>query len=139
MERNRNIEMERSVHKKGPRKLFQTLLLLYLLIFTVSQLYSPTGASFNDVTKIEGTILVDENFLNIGNVDAENVHKEDEDEQKEMSMDNEPTEIVDVEEVDIVDKLIEEHITEAAENQPDANQTERSESGDEIEDDVELD
>ena len=152
---------ERSVRKKRSRKLFQMLLLLYLFIFTVSQLHSPTGASFNDVTNIEVTLMADNYFQNAGNPGVENVDEKEEVKQKETNMGNEPAGIVDAEQVDPVDEMIEEQSNvakeeqsnnestifdhqdnvekEVSKDQPAANQTDRSESDNENEDDVKLD
>ncbi len=152
---------ERSVRKKRSRKLFQMLLLLYLFIFTVSQLHSPTGASFNDVTNIEVTLMADNYFQNVGNSGVENVDEKEEVKQKETNMGNEPAGIVDAEQVDPVDEMIEEQSNvakeeqsnnestifdhqdnvekEVSKDQPAANQTDRSESDNENEDDVKLD
>ena len=152
---------ERSVRKKRSRKLFQMLLLLYLFIFTVSQLHSPTGASFNDVTNIEVTLMADNYFQNAGNSGVENVDEKEEVKQKETNMGNEPAGIVDAEQVDLVDEMIEEQSNvakeeqsnnestifdhqdnvekEVSKDQPAANQTDRSESDNENEDDVKLD
>lgn len=152
---------ERSVRKKRSRKLFQMLLLLYLFIFTVSQLHSPTGASFNDVTNIEVTLMADNYFQNAGNSGVENVDEKEEVKQKETNMGNEPAGIVDAEQVDPVDEMIEEQSNvakeeqsnnestifdhqdnvekEVSKDQPAANQTDRSESDNENEDDVKLD
>lgn len=161
MKSSRKKETERGVRKRRPRKLFQMLLPLYVLIFAVSQLYFPTGASFNDVTKIEETLLANDYLPSIENPDIENVQKVGEDKQKETSMDNEQAGSIDGEQVDPADGVNQELPDVANEDLPTnestildhqeegekmviedqlaENQTNRSESDNESEGDAELD
>ncbi|MEK3890060.1 hypothetical protein [Bacillus sp. FSL K6-3431] len=97
---------DRSLDKKGTNKPLQIFALLYSLLLIVSQLTSPTGASFHDATNIGGTLSAAEVF---NEAELESPLQENKgDQQKETSSDDQNRdEIVDNEsEEQVLDKIV---------------------------------
>lgn len=83
-------QKEQSVYT-GIRQLCQLLVLFGWLLYTVSQLTSPTSASFNDVVKVKGTMMADNEFNEVKNLvdDMESTQEEiDEDMQQGVHNDD---------------------------------------------------